>query len=37
VLTTQLNAQVDMEFEPDGLRVAIETVLKPGSFLDPVV
>jgi two-component sensor histidine kinase len=37
VLTTQLNADVNMEFQPEGLRVSIEAVLKPGAFLDPVV
>jgi len=29
VLATQLNARVDMDFRPEGLRVAIEAVLKP--------
>jgi two-component sensor histidine kinase len=37
VLTTQLNAKVEMEFEPTGLRVTIDAVLKQGGFLDPVV
>lgn len=35
VLTTQLNAKVDMDFDPAGLRVSIDTVLKQVSFLDP--
>jgi len=35
VLTTQLNAKVDMDFDPAGLRVSIDAVLKQTSFLDP--
>jgi two-component sensor histidine kinase len=35
VLTTQLSAKVDMDFDPAGLRVSIETVLKQAAFLDP--
>ena len=36
VLTTQLNAEVDMDFNPAGLRVSLEMVLKQGGFLNPV-
>ena len=32
VLTTQLNAKVEMDFDPEGLRVAIDTVLKQAQF-----
>jgi len=32
VLATQLNAKVEMDFEPEGLRVAIDTVLKQAQF-----
>ena len=28
VLATQLNAKVDMDFRPEGLRVALDTILK---------
>ncbi|MFC4174724.1 sensor histidine kinase [Microvirga sp. GCM10011540] len=35
VLTTQLNAKVDMEFEQAGLRVSIDTILKEATLLDP--
>ena len=32
VLATQLNAKVEMDFDPEGLRVAIDTVLKQAQF-----
>jgi two-component sensor histidine kinase len=35
VLTTQLNAKVEMDFAQTGLRVSIDAVLKPAAFLDP--
>jgi len=35
VLATQLNAKVDMEFNPSGLHVSIDAILKQASFLDP--
>ncbi len=36
VLTTQLSAAVDMDFDPEGLRVSLDMVLKQGAFLNPV-
>jgi two-component sensor histidine kinase len=35
VLATQLNAKVDMAFEPEGLRVSIDAVLKQASPVNP--
>jgi two-component sensor histidine kinase len=35
VLTTQLNAKVEMDFDETGLRVSIDAVLKQAAFLDP--
>ncbi|QFU15404.1 HWE histidine kinase domain-containing protein [Microvirga thermotolerans] len=35
VLATQLNAAVQMDFEPTGLKVSIDTVLTPGGFINP--
>ena len=35
VLTTQLHAHVDMSYERSGLKVSIDAVLKPSTFLDP--
>jgi len=35
VLATQLNATVHMDFRPTGLTVSIDTVLRPGGFLNP--
>lgn len=35
VLTTQLSAKVDMDFNPDGLVVVIEASLKQTTLLDP--
>jgi hypothetical protein len=32
VLATQLNAKVDTDFHPTGLRVAIDAVLKQARF-----
>ena len=32
VLATQLNAKVEMDFNPSGLRVAIDAVLKQAQF-----
>ena len=36
VLTTQLNANVAMDFEGGGLRVSLDMVLKQGGFLNPI-
>ena len=36
VLTTQLNANVAMDFEEGGLRVSLDMVLKQGGFLNPI-
>jgi two-component sensor histidine kinase len=35
VLTTQMNAKVEMDFKPTGLHVSIDAVLKAAVFLDP--
>jgi two-component sensor histidine kinase len=36
VLTTQLNAHVEMDFDETGLRVSLAMVLRQGGFLNPV-
>jgi two-component sensor histidine kinase len=36
VLTTQLNANVTMDFDEGGLRVSLDMVLKQGGFLNPI-
>jgi two-component sensor histidine kinase len=35
VLATQLNAKVEMDFRPEGLRVALDAVLKQAPSLGP--
>ncbi|MCB8822426.1 HWE histidine kinase domain-containing protein [Microvirga rosea] len=35
VLATQLNAAVQMDFEPSGLKVSIDVLLRPGGFVNP--
>ncbi|WP_052002817.1 HWE histidine kinase domain-containing protein [Microvirga sp. BSC39] len=37
VLTTQLNANVDMDFRPEGLRVALDAVLKHAPNMGPTL
>jgi two-component sensor histidine kinase len=37
VLTTQLNAKVDVDYEPEGLRVAIDAPLKQTASLSPPI
>ena len=36
VLTTQLNANVEMDFDRAGLRVSLDMMLKQGGFLNPI-